>query len=166
LSETFTHAHTHTHTHTYIYIYIDTSTSCCRRTLACTEIFRCILGSPYSVVYSFNMYEWAGLFGWLQLCLCVSLLLFSHLLHPILYRGKDLRVSPPMLPLPLLFSVLLCAKVFLRGIPCFYREFKPVWVRNCCFCGLAQTFETLYMTLVCTNKQNLTRLRLRHSYKV
>lgn len=63
----------------------------------------------------------------------------------------------------LVFCVSLFANVFLRGIFLVFLENLWVWVRNCCCCGPAYPFETLYMILVCTNKLDLTCLQLHHS---
>ncbi len=101
-----------------------------------------------------------------------SLLLPFHrlwlLFTPCCPRRKDLSLNFPYHAhtLPLFFCAFCYVPRFLeRGFPCLLREFGWVWVRNCCCCGPAKLFETLYMILVCTNKLDLTCLQLHHSYE-
>lgn len=82
-----------------------------------------------------------------------------------LEEGSLFEFPHPMpTPTSPFFCVFLCASVFWEGFSLSSWRIWWVWVRDCCYCGPAKPFETLYMILVCTNKLDLTCLQLHHSY--
>lgn len=91
-------------------------------------------------------------------------------IHPMLptEEGSLFEFPRPMLtPTPTFFSFcFVMRQCFLRGVfLVFLENLGESGSGTVAVAGQQNTFETLYMILVCTNKLDLTCLQLHHSYE-